>query len=215
VSGLTSIHLPASVTVIGDRCFSGCRSLASITFDGASQLQEIHRFAFRGVPVEALILPGGIRHLSGSALAQTRLETLSFSPMSTKFAVSASIVEDISGRGLIRYFGQGARVLIVSSIESICEGCFACCTSVLSVVFEEPSRLSRVEAWAFRGSGMTSIHLPASVTFIGEFCFDRCDSLASITFDPASKFRGSEARLLAGLPLGEPDSREATAIFND
>jgi hypothetical protein len=35
-SCLTSIHLPASVTVIGERCFSFCGSLASITFDPAS-----------------------------------------------------------------------------------------------------------------------------------------------------------------------------------
>jgi hypothetical protein len=49
-SGLISIHLPASATVIGEGCFSGCVSLASITFDPASQLQEIHRNAFYGVP---------------------------------------------------------------------------------------------------------------------------------------------------------------------
>jgi hypothetical protein len=35
-SRLASIHLPASVTVIGERCFYHCRSLASITFDSAS-----------------------------------------------------------------------------------------------------------------------------------------------------------------------------------
>jgi hypothetical protein len=33
LSGLASIHLPASVTVIGERCFSGCRSLVSIIFE--------------------------------------------------------------------------------------------------------------------------------------------------------------------------------------
>jgi hypothetical protein len=106
-SGLTSIHLPASVTVIGESCFCRCESLASITFDPASQLQEIRRSAFRGVPVEALILPGGIRHLPGSAFAETRLETLSFSPLSMTFTVCDSIVQDISGRCLIRYFRKG------------------------------------------------------------------------------------------------------------
>jgi hypothetical protein len=38
-SGLTSIDLPASVTVIGERCFSDCNSLASITFDPASKFR--------------------------------------------------------------------------------------------------------------------------------------------------------------------------------
>jgi hypothetical protein len=50
LSGLTSIHLPASVPVIGESCFSDCRSLVSITFDPASQLQKIRRNAFYRVP---------------------------------------------------------------------------------------------------------------------------------------------------------------------
>jgi hypothetical protein len=37
----------------------------------------------------------------------------------------------------------------------------------------------------------------------------------SITFDPPSKFRESEADLLAGLPLGEIDLRETTALSDD
>jgi hypothetical protein len=248
-SGLTSIHLPASVTVIGEHCFSDSHSLASITFDCGSQLQEIRGGAFLRVPVEALILPGGIRHLSGSAFAETRLETLSFSPLSMHFTVCDSIVQDISGRCLIRYFGKGDTVRIESSIEGICEGCFMSCESLRVVVFEENSQLSRLEDRAFSGSGLesidlpasvtvigercfyrcrslasitfepgsqlsqlakrafcgsglTSIHLPASVTVIGESCFSYCGSLMSITFDPASAFRGSEADLLAGLPLG-------------
>jgi hypothetical protein len=198
-SGLTSIHLPASVTVIGESCFSVCRSLTSIAFDPASQLQEIRRDAFWRVPVQVLIFPAGIRHLSGSAFAETRLERLSFSPLSKNFTVCDSIIENISGRCLIRYFGEGDPVRIESSIEGICEGCFKSCESVKSVVFEENSQLSRLEARAFYGSCLRSIHLPASVTVIGEDCFASCDSVLSITFDRASKFRGREGEILSGV----------------
>jgi hypothetical protein len=187
LSGLASFHLPASVTVIGERCFSYCGSLASITFDPASQLQEIHRNAFCAVPVDALILPGGIRHLSGSVFVETRLETLTFSPLSMNFTICDSIIQDISGRCLIRYLGQEDTVRIESSIERICDGCFMSCKSVLSVVFAENSQLSRLEDGAFSESGLTSIHLPASVTVIGEDCFLRCDSLTSITFESGSQ----------------------------
>jgi hypothetical protein len=38
-SGLISIHLPASVTVIGEFCFSRCGSLASITFESGSKFR--------------------------------------------------------------------------------------------------------------------------------------------------------------------------------
>jgi hypothetical protein len=69
----------------------------------------------------------------------------------------------------------------------------------VSITFESGAQLSEVATKAFSGSGLTSIHLPASVTVIGKRCFYFCGSLTSITFDPASKFRGSEADLLAGL----------------
>jgi hypothetical protein len=62
---------------------------------------------------------------------------------------------------------------------------------------------------------VTSIHLPALVTVIGESYFFYCHSLVSITFDPASKFRESAPDMLAGRPLGQTDSPEATALFDD
>jgi hypothetical protein len=49
LSGLTSIDLPASVTVIGERCFSGCDSLMSITFDPASKFRGSEADLLAGV----------------------------------------------------------------------------------------------------------------------------------------------------------------------
>jgi hypothetical protein len=93
-----------------------------------------------------------------------------------------------------------------ASVTVIGESCFCDCGSLVLITFKSGSQLSQLAAQAFYGSGLTSIHLPASVSVIGTSCFSYCDLLASITFDPGSKFRGSEARLLVGLPLGEPDS---------
>jgi hypothetical protein len=93
------------------------------------------------------------------------------------------------------------RQWISSSIEVISNVFFRGCTSLSWAAFEIGSQLSELAKQAFSESGLTSIHLPASVTVIGEFCFSSCRSLVSITFDPASKFDGSEADLLAGLRL--------------
>jgi hypothetical protein len=80
---------------------------------------------------------------------------------------------------------------------------------------EPGSRLSRLEARAFSETGLISIHLPASVSVIGSFCFSGCGSLTSITFDHVAEFCGNAAALLARLPLGETDLREATALLDD
>jgi hypothetical protein len=77
----------------------------------------------------------------------------------------------------------------------------------VSITFETRSQLSRLAKEAFRESGLTSIHLPASVTVIGEHCFSDCGSLVSITFESGSPCRGSERDLLAGVPFGETDLR--------
>jgi hypothetical protein len=45
-SRLTSIHLPALVTVICKSCFSYCGSLTSITFQTGSQLSQLADWAF-------------------------------------------------------------------------------------------------------------------------------------------------------------------------
>jgi hypothetical protein len=64
----------------------------------------------------------------------------------------------------------------------------------MSVTFESGSQLSRLEAQAFYRSGLTSIDLPASVTFIGEKCFSDCGSLMSVTFESGSQLSRLEAR---------------------
>jgi hypothetical protein len=38
---LVEIVIPSSVEMLGERCFSGCRSLSSITFESGSRLSRI------------------------------------------------------------------------------------------------------------------------------------------------------------------------------
>jgi hypothetical protein len=75
-----------------------------------------------------------------------------------------------------------------SLIRVISEIFFLRCKSLSWAPVETGSQLSQLAKGAFRGSGVTSIHLPASVTFIGERCFCGCGSLVSITFETGSQF---------------------------
>jgi hypothetical protein len=89
------------------------------------------------------------------------------------------------------------------------------CKSLSWRAFEIGSQLSQLAKKAFCESGLTLIHLPASVTVIDKSCFFDCRSLVSITFDPASTFRGSEADLLAGMRLGGTEAPRADAFFDN
>jgi hypothetical protein len=61
-----------------------------------------------------------------------------------------------------------------------------CCKWIDSVVFEVNLRLSRLDAHAFRASGITSIHIPASIEVICDHCVCYCQSLTSITLELGS-----------------------------
>jgi hypothetical protein len=100
-------------------------------------------------------------------------------------------------------FSSGDRMAscfwIVSSYEVICKRCFERCESLVCVISDADTKVSRFEGYAFCESGLTSIHIPSSVEVICEGCCYRCQLFASVTRDPSSKLRPTLSRLLAGV----------------
>jgi hypothetical protein len=64
--------------------------------------------------------------------------------------------------------------------------CFSPCQSPSSISCYSDSKLSQIERDAFCESGLTSIHLPASVEVICERSFFGCTLLTSISFESRS-----------------------------
>jgi hypothetical protein len=52
---LIEIIVPASVEVLGERCFSECRSLSFVAFESGSKLREVGPRAFFEVLVSPII----------------------------------------------------------------------------------------------------------------------------------------------------------------
>ena len=63
-TGITSITIPASVTSIGEKAFSGCSSLIAVTIvgadDGSSALVTIGNYAFEESGIKSIIIPSGV-----------------------------------------------------------------------------------------------------------------------------------------------------------
>jgi hypothetical protein len=87
---------------------------------------------------------------------------------------------------------DGRRAWIPSSVVFLFPGNFHCVCSW--VAFEGGCELSRLEPYAFSGSGLTAIQIPASVGVIGADCFSRCRSLGSVTFAVDCKLSRLEQR---------------------
>jgi hypothetical protein len=79
-SGWRTIQIPASVEVLCKSCFSNCSSLTSVPFQPNSKLHRIEASVFTGTVVTDLLLPNSIHFLSGSAIAVSSLNTVSFWP---------------------------------------------------------------------------------------------------------------------------------------
>jgi hypothetical protein len=90
---------------------------------------------------------------------------------------------------------EGGCAWIPSSIESRFETCPRVCRWV---VFEGSCKLSRLEKRAFCGSGLTAIHIPASVEVICASCFSSCGSLVSVTFAVDCQLSRLEQRAFSG-----------------
>ncbi len=63
---------------------------------------------------------------------------------------------------------------------------FGGCANLTSITFGDGSRLEKIGSYAFAGSNINSIEIPASVTVIGEHAFDG-SALTSVQFGSASR----------------------------
>jgi hypothetical protein len=68
-TGLIELILPASVEVLGDGCFSECKSLSSIIFESGSKLSRIEKWAFCQTGLIEIILPVSVEVLSEACFA--------------------------------------------------------------------------------------------------------------------------------------------------
>jgi hypothetical protein len=92
-SGVRSIHLAGSVTIIGESCFSDCRLLASITFESGSQLSELAKEAFCWSGLTSIHLPASVTFMGKRCFSECgSLASITFDPASKFRAREADLL---------------------------------------------------------------------------------------------------------------------------
>lgn len=113
---LSTISIPASVEVVGQRAFLGCTSLSSITFQPNSRLKTIGWGAFITCPITSIEVPASIERLESTFLGCSSLKSVRFQagsqlttigtttfqscPLETLDASNCSYIADISFNSL-------------------------------------------------------------------------------------------------------------------
>ena len=205
---LTTIYIPTNVTYIGSKAFSGCEKLTSIIFAPNSKLIEIGDEAFyekdyhRGVPITSVVFPASLTTIGQKAFQNCKeLSSVTFesgSKLKTVHAgafrgcenlTSIAFPEGFKELGLYKSNGSSdgvfeactklSSVTVPSTLKLIDDKAFKDCTSLKTI--ELPTNLKEIGSFAFEGSAIQSIIIPASTETLQNSTFKNCKDLRSVT----------------------------------
>ena len=161
--------IPASVTSIGYRSFSGCGNLARVTIP--STVTSIMARAFSVcTSLTSVTVPSGI----------TSISDYSFQGCSSLASVNIPSGVTSIGDGAFWECKSLTGITIPSSVTSIKGTAFAGCSSLTSVTI--PSGVTSIGTYAFSDCNFTSVTIPSSVTSMGYGIFGS-NSLREIIVD--------------------------------
>jgi hypothetical protein len=164
-SNSSDITIPSSIEIFGPSCFRSCGSLSSISSESPSRLKRIESLAFSSSSLRAIVIPRSVQFINGSTFCDVELSSCDIECENDRFVVENHFLIDIVGHKLIHNFSNSSDITIPSSIEILGPFCFCECESLLSISFESPSCLARVESRAFADSNVR-ILLPSTLVFL-------------------------------------------------
>ena len=178
---LLSVVMPNTIRSIKEFAFNGCINLKSLTV--SSEVSEIGDYAFMKLSsLEHLAVDCHNKTFDSrgdcNAIIRTRTNTLF---VGCKATVIPDGVEVIAGNAFISCQDSSIEPFELNfppSVEIIEPFAFNSCYPLSAVTFSEGLR--RIGRWAFMGTSIECLEIPASVIEIDEQAFISCDSLKVI-----------------------------------
>ena len=158
---LTSVVIPASVTLIGSEAFCYQSALKSVTFASGSNLKAIYDYAFEGCKaLESFAIPDGVTTIAYGAF------------MKCEALTNIVIPDSVTTLGVNAFANCGLTVAVIGEgITDIPAQAFENC-NILNVTL--PDNLMSIGESAFSGCKIDSVDIPAKVNWIGKNAFNAC-----------------------------------------
>ncbi|MDE5593603.1 MAG: leucine-rich repeat protein, partial [Clostridiales bacterium] len=206
-SGLTGISIPATVTTFGTRAFKDCAALTSVTFekdaDGNSAFKTLGTYSFEGTSITSIAIPRLVTSISLNAFnGVASLTEVTFEKDANgncaltsigKSAFAGTGITEISIPCLVTEIGGET----TDNKDPV--GAFYNCASLASITFEKDaegvSKLSKIDAYAFAGTAITTVALPVSLGYIYYNAFGNCPNLELVTWEVNANGTSSSASL--------------------
>ncbi|MDE7406410.1 MAG: leucine-rich repeat protein [Clostridiales bacterium] len=198
-SGLTGISVPATVTTFATKVFQNCASLTTVTFEkdenGETAFKTFGTYSFEGTALTSISIPrlvtaipincfNGVSTLSEVTFEKDADGNCALTSIA-KLAFAGTSITEISIPYTVTEIGGEATTTFASRKDPA--GAFYNCASLASVTFEKNeegvSKLAKIDSYAFTGTAITSISLPASLTYVYWDAFNGCNELTSVTWD--------------------------------
>ena len=182
--GIRSIQIPYTVEVIPKNCFAWCEDLREVVFREIRSggldtfvtqgVLEIGEGAFEGC--NALTTLASVRNQEAR---QTQLP-------STLATIGKNAFSACESLATVKFYDSG------ENIVSFGEGAFNNCRALKSITL--PTGITEIPRECFMSTGLTSIKLPANITFVGEDAFAFCTALkyADIYNNACAFFEGED-----------------------
>lgn len=179
-TGLTSIYIPATLSVFGVSPFLGCKLQSVELMDGNNTLMQQDGAIYDAAMTTLMLFPLGY---DGDV-------TIPESVIALNDGVFAgSMIRSVTLSAGLREVSANAFDGCVNLKKVNCEGglvsigkfAFRGCTSLESIEFS--IALDTISSSAFQGSGLKSVTIGVNVTLIADRAFKDCVNLESVNFD--------------------------------
>ena len=168
-SNITSVTIPDGITRIGKSAFSLCEKLSSVSIPGS--VKTIGNYAFAACKaLKSVLLPNGIQESEANTFWNcTALQSIH---------IPASVTT--IGEEAFSWCKALQSIDIPGSVTTIGKEAFWGCEALKSVPL--PNGIQEIEDGTFKEcKALQSIDIPASVTTIGKEAFCKCTALKTVT----------------------------------
>lgn len=166
---LKTVRLSSNIKKFGIGVFRRCQTLESVT--NTSGVQSIETFAFQGCT--------SLKEISFPNVTEVGL---SLCEGCTSLARASFPKVEKTGAYMFQGCISLSSVTLSPSLTELGNSTFYGCVNITS--FAIPSTLKTIQCMAFKGSGLTSIYIPSTVTHVNWGAFTDCKSLKTVKFMP-------------------------------
>ena len=200
-TALESITIPASVTFIGREAFA-YTDIAVLIIPSTSALKYIEQYAFEGTEyLKSVTLPASLEKMGTGVFLESGLETLIFA--------DGIKLTEIPQKAFAET--KLVSVSLPDSVNLVNHNAFNNVETLKSVSFGNNAGI-RLMSNAFYHTGLTSLTIPANVTYIGEYCFVALPNLTEFKVDANNPNYAAidgllvtkSGRKLIAVPAGRP-----------